>query len=120
MEKGKSKLGYVIFIVAIAASGGLLFGFDMGVTSGAVNYLQDPRGWGLSDSTIEWITSAMLIGAVVGAIFGGRLTDRYGRRKLIIIAAFISTAGAFYTGAAPNPTHLIIGRSIIGLAVGVS
>jgi SP family galactose:H+ symporter-like MFS transporter len=120
MEKGKNKLGYVIFIVAVAASGGLLFGFDMGVTSGAVNYLQDPRGWGLSDSTIEWITSAMLIGAVVGAIFGGRLTDRYGRRKMIIIAAFISTFGALYTGAAPSPTHLIIGRSIIGLAVGVS
>ena len=72
---------YLILIVSVAATGGLMFGFDLGVTSGAVNYWQDPNGWGLNDSTIELITSAMLIGATTGAFLGGRIPTKSDERK---------------------------------------
>ncbi|HLU94426.1 MAG TPA: sugar porter family MFS transporter [Membranihabitans sp.] len=111
---------YLYLVVAIAASGGLMFGFDLGVTSGAVNFWQDTAGWGLSDSTVETITSAMLIGAALGAVFGGKLTDRIGRKKVIIGAALLDGVGSLYTGLAPDPNHLIVGRFLIGLAIGVS
>jgi MFS family permease len=80
----KLNKSYLILIVSISASGGLMFGFDLGVTSGAVNFWQDPNGWGLNDSTIELITSAMLIGATIGAFLGGRIADPIGRKKVII------------------------------------
>lgn len=118
--KEKYNKSYVITIVAIAATGGLLFGFDLGVVSGAVNFLQDPKGWGVSDSQIEWITTAMLIGAVFGALTGGKVTDRIGRKKVIVAAAFIASTGAFLTGAATSVTYLILGRGIVGLAIGVA
>jgi sugar porter (SP) family MFS transporter len=111
---------YVILIAAIAASGGFLFGFDAGVISGAVNFLQDPKGWGISDSQIEWVTTAVLIGAILGAGFCGRITDVLGRKKVILAAAVIFAGGALYTGMAPNVISLIIGRIILGVAVGIA
>ena len=74
----------VILIATIAATGGLLFGFDTGVISGAQNFLQDPGGWGISDDQLEWVTTAVLIGAVLGAALSGRITDILGRRKVIM------------------------------------
>lgn len=116
----KLNKSYLILIVSISASGGLMFGFDLGVTSGAVNFWQDPKCWGLNDSTIELITSAMLIGATIGAFLGGRIADQIGRKKVIIAAALLDAIGSLYTGLAPDATHLMAGRFIIGLAIGVS
>lgn len=116
-EKNKR---YVIIIGTVAATGGFLFGFDAGVISGAVNFLQDPKGWGITDSQIEWVTTAVLIGAILGAGFSGRVTDILGRKKVILTAAVIFSAGAIYTGLAPNVASLIIGRICLGVAVGMA
>jgi len=103
----KQNKNLVIFIATIAATGGLLFGFDTGVISGAQNFLQDVNGWGISDSQLEWVTTAVLIGAVLGAAFSGRVTDILGRKKIIIIASVIFAIGAVATGAAPSISFLV-------------
>ena len=85
----KQDKNLVVLIATIAATGGLLFGFDTGVISGAQNFLQDKAGWGISDDQLEWVTTAVLIGAILGAALSGRITDILGRRKVIISAAVI-------------------------------
>jgi len=120
MKNRKLNKKYVIVIAAIAATGGFLFGFDAGVISGAVNFLQDPNGWGLSDSQIEWVTTGVLIGAILGAGFSGRITDILGRKKVILAAAVIFCGGALYTGMAPSFVALLLGRLLLGIAVGMA
>src|SRR5688500_17349454 len=75
----------VLMMAIIAATGGLLFGFDTGVISGALPFLK--QHWHLSDASVEWITTTVLIGAVIGALFSGKLSDLIGRKKMIILNA---------------------------------
>ena len=71
MEKSKYNKSLVIVIAAIASTGGLLFGFDTGVISGALPFLE--RSWDLSTEEQEWIVTALLVGAIAGALSSGRL-----------------------------------------------
>ncbi len=105
-------------MASVAATGGLLFGFDTGVISGAQNFLQDPASWGVSDSQPEWITTAVLVGAVLGAAFSGRVADLLGRKKGILFTAMIFTVGAIWIGADGSVSSLITGRMAIGVAIG--
>lgn len=108
----------VIVIAAIASTGGLLFGFDTGVISGAIPFLQ--QHFNLADSQIENITAFGLIGAVIGALIGGRITDILGRKKVILASAFVFATGAIWSGLAPNVNQLLISRLYLGLAIGIS
>ncbi len=114
----KKKRSVVIVIASIAATGGLLFGFDTGVISGAIPFLQDY--FQLTDSQVENVTALGLIGAVVGALITGRITDYLGRKKVILASAFIFATGAVWTGMAPTVNQLMISRFYLGLAIGVS
>ncbi len=114
----KSNKGVVVVIASIAATGGLLFGFDTGVISGAIPFLQDY--FVLTDSQVESLTALGLIGAVVGALFTGTITDILGRKKVILASAFIFATGAVWTGFAPTVIQLMISRFYLGLAIGVS
>lgn len=118
MKTNNQNITLVIIIAAIASTGGLLFGFDTGVISGAIPFLQ--QDFGLKDNQIENITAFGLIGAVMGALIGGRLADILGRKKVIISAAIIFATGALWSGFSPNPTQLLISRFYIGVAIGVS
>jgi len=120
MQKNKKLNGRTIAIAMIAATGGLLFGFDTGVISGTLPFLQDINGWALSDNQSEWVTTAVLIGATLGAMFSGKLTDIFGRKRTIIVTAVIFAIGSIATGYAPNVDFLIGGRIVIGLAIGVA
>jgi len=115
----KQNKSTVVIIAAIAATGGLLFGFDTGVISGAIPFLEKCWG-GLDSGIIEWITTAALVGAFIGALFSGRITDIIGRKKIILITAIIFAAGSILTGAAANVGMLVVGRLIIGIAIGIS
>lgn len=110
---------WLVYIVAIiAATGGLLFGFDTGVISGAIPYFQPY--FGIDDSMVETITTAGLIGAILGALTCGRITDRFGRRKIILIAAIVFGLGAMWSGLATSTVQLIGARLFLGIAIGVS
>ncbi|HZW64976.1 MAG TPA: MFS transporter, partial [Hanamia sp.] len=100
-EKSYNK-NLVTIISTVAATGGLLFGFDTGVISGAIPFFQ--QDFQLSNSMVENITTAGLVGAVIGAILTGRLSDIFGRKKTILAAAVIFVLGAAWSGWAPNPT----------------
>lgn len=108
----------VYVIAIIAATGGLLFGFDTGVISGAIPFLQ--KDFGIDNGTIELITTAGLVGAIVGALFCGKITDYLGRKKVILASAVIFAVGAVWSGFAPDPINLILARLFLGIAIGVS
>ena len=103
-------------IYFFGALGGVLFGYDTGVISGALLFI--PDDFKLTPFLQGAIVAALLLGAMFGAAFAGRLSDRLGRRHLIIVAAVIFTAGALLAALAPSVGVLITARFIIGLAVG--
>lgn len=117
-NESRQRTGLIIVIAAIAATGGLLFGFDTGVISGAKQFFREL--WQLSDKQVEWITTAGLIGAIAGAAFSGRVTDMIGRRLVILASAVIFGVGAVWTGAAGSPASLFVGRLFLGIAIGIS
>ncbi len=107
-----------LYIVAIVASlGGLLSGYDTGVISGALLFINET--WDLSISLQGLVVSAVLIGAVIGAATNGVLADIFGRKKIIIATAIIFILGSILCGLAPNVYVLIISRIFVGLAVGI-
>jgi SP family sugar:H+ symporter-like MFS transporter len=103
-------------IYFFGALGGLLFGYDTGVISGALLFI--PDDFKLTPFLQGAIVAALLLGAMVGAALAGRLSDRLGRKKLIIAAAVVFTVGALLAALAPSVEVLIAARFIIGLAVG--
>src|SRR6202171_3685826 len=108
-----------VYIAAIfAALGGLLFGYDTGVISGAELFFR--KDFTLSTFALEVIVSGVLAGAAVGALAGGRLADLFGRRKLLLTTAIIFAAGAILCAAAESPEMLVVGRIIVGLGIGLS
>jgi MFS transporter, SP family, galactose:H+ symporter len=110
--------GFVYFAVAVAALGGLLFGYDTGVISGAILFIT--KQFSLSATMEEIVVSSVLVGAVAGATIGGALTDRFGRRKLIIIAGIIFTVSAIGSSLAPTVIWLIAARIVSGIAIGMA
>ena len=109
----------LIYVIAIiAATGGLLFGFDTGVISGAIPFFQ--KDFGIDNGMVEQITSAGLLGAILGALFCGKLTDRLGRRKVILESAVIFAVGAVWSGIAADAWNLVLARLFLGVAIGVS
>ena len=103
-------------IYFFGALGGVLFGYDTGVISGALLFI--PNDFKLTPFLQGAIVAGLLLGAMIGAAFAGRLSDRLGRRRLIIIAAIVFTGGALLAAFSPTVWVLIAARVIIGLAVG--
>ena len=110
--------GFVIFVAIIAAIGGLLFGYDTGVISGAILFIT--RQFHLNSALEEFTTSAVLIGAIIGAILGGVFADRIGRRWSIIGGAAAFIIGTLIATLAADEFILILGRIIVGMAIGVA
>jgi MFS transporter, SP family, sugar:H+ symporter len=103
-------------IFFFGALGGLLFGYDTGVISGAILFITED--FGLSPFMQGAVVAALLLGAMVGAATAGALSDRVGRRRLIIAAAVTFTVGALGAAAAPGAWTLVAARFVLGLAVG--
>jgi SP family galactose:H+ symporter-like MFS transporter len=110
--------GFVFAAAAFAALGGLLFGYDTGVISGALIFIRTQ--FGLSTFQQELVVSVVLIGAAVGALSGGRLADVFGRRFMLLVTALIFVIGAIACAAAPSLRVLVIGRLIVGLGIGLA
>ena len=104
-------------MVFVSAIGGFLFGYDTGVISGAMIPIK--RQFHLSYESQEIIVAITLVGAIIGAVSSAYLNDRFGRRIVLLTAAFSFTVGSITMGLAVKDVSLIIvGRFIVGLGIG--
>jgi sugar porter (SP) family MFS transporter len=110
--------GMLLRISIIAAIGGLLFGFDTGVISGALLYLK--KDLHANSVAQEWIVSVLLLGAVLGAILSGYLADKLSRKWTKVISGCIYVIGAIGCAAAVSVPMLIGFRFVLGLSVGTA
>lgn len=110
------------FIYFFGAFGGILFGYDIGVMTGALPFLQSD--WNLTNNPIAigMITSSVMLGAIVGGALAGTMSDKLGRRKMILISSLIFIVGSLLSSASPDGgvIFLIVSRIILGLAVGAA
>jgi sugar porter (SP) family MFS transporter len=116
---GGDKRRFVNIAAAITATGGLLFGYDTGVISGALLFIRQDFA-PLSPFVEGIIVSTLLVGAVVGALSGGPLSDRAGRRPTALLAAVIFGLGALAVALAPSVAFIVFGRFLLGLGVGLA
>ena len=105
-------------LAALASLGGLLFGYDTGVISGALPFIR--RDFALGAGMEGVATSAVLIGATLGAACAGFLSDQFGRKRVILAVAALFVLGALGSAVAPSLTVLLAGRVVVGAAIGVA
>ena len=108
----------VIRSAIVAAVGGLIFGFDTAVTSGANAALKVQ--FNLDDGGLGATVAIATVGTIIGALIGGRSADRFGRRKLLFFIGILYVLGALGTALAPSHLVLMIFRFIGGIGVGLS
>src|SRR5438045_3770550 len=109
---------FVYIAASFAALGGLLFGYDTGVISGALIFIK--REFGLTTVAEEIVVSGVLLGATLGAIVGGKAADLFGRRRVLLVTAAIFGIGALASAVAPSPPVLIVSRIVLGSAIGLA
>ncbi|WP_369199644.1 sugar porter family MFS transporter [Streptomyces sp. PU-14G] len=117
-QRDGAALRPVLGVTLVAALGGLLFGYDTGVISGALLAIESD--FGLSAFSSGVVVSSLLVGAMAGAAGAGGLADRHGRRPVLVAAAAIFTAGAVLAALAPSAVVLTAARVVLGLGIGVA
>jgi sugar porter (SP) family MFS transporter len=105
-------------IIALAALGGLLFGYDTGVISSALLFIR--KEFSLTTGGESLVASVVLLGAMLGAACAGDLSDRFGRRLVIFAAAVLFVVGALASAFAPSAIVLDAGRLVVGVGIGVA
>ncbi len=113
---GQLNARYVTFLACTAALGGLLFGFDIAIIAGAGPFLT--RRFALGDLSLGVAFSSLLFGCVLGSFLAGKLTDRYGRKRMLVWVALLFAATSVATALAPDFAFLVGARFLGGLAVG--
>lgn len=108
---------YIFVVSAIAALAGLLFGFDTGIISGALLFIQ--KDFVLSTGLKELIVSSVLFGAMFGSLASGSLTDKFGRRRLMLIISALFIFGTLIAACATEVYGILLGRIFIGFAIGI-
>lgn len=114
----QQNLGVIILTSIIATLGGFLFGFDSGVINGTVDGLQ--QAFNSQSVGTGFNVASMLLGCAVGAFFAGWLGDKYGRRKMLLVAAIFFILSAWGSGAATSSAMFVTFRILGGLAVGAA
>jgi len=114
----KVNKSYVFLVSIIVALGGFLMGFDASVISGVVKFIEPE--FGLSKLELGWSVSSLTLTATLAMIFSGPLSDRFGRRRILSIAAILYAISAIGSALAPSFTILVIARMLGGFGVGAS
>jgi len=109
---------FVLQITAVASLGGILFGYDLGVISGALPQLMET--FDLTRVQQEICVSILYLGGGIGAALGGSLCDSFGRKRAILLTDAVFALGALILFAAPNFETVVVGRVVVGFAVAVS
>ncbi len=109
---------YVYFAALVAATSGLLFGFDIAVINGAIIFLRDQLH--LTEVGTEAAASSLLFGCIAGSSAGGWLSDRFGRRRVLMLSAVMFAVSAFWAALAGNLAQFAAGRFVGGLAIGAA
>jgi major inositol transporter-like SP family MFS transporter len=110
--------GFLIKLTIISTLGGLLFGYDTGVISGALPFLVEDLG--LNTVQEATVVSSLLFGAMFGALSGGKLADRLGRKRTLLTCAVLFFIGGLGAAAAPTFEVMVAARIVLGLAVGAA
>lgn len=118
--KQKDPKKFLKRITIVSTFGGLLFGYDTGVINGALPFMADKDQLNLSPFTEGLVASSLVLGAAFGSIFGGRLADTKGRRRVILYLAVLFSFSAAGCVIAPNTAVMVGFRFLLGLAVGGS
>ncbi len=115
---GSKKYLFLIGVTLIVTLGGLLFGFDMAVISGAIPLVKDQ--FNLSAALEGWFVSSALLGAILGVAISGELSDRFGRKPILILSGILFSVSAFGCAIASNFSLLIFARIAGGIGVGIA
>lgn len=122
MKKGptqhQASLSFVVRVSVVAALGGLLFGYDTAVIAGVVGFLQEK--FELSSAMVGWAASSAIWGCVLGAMIAGYLSDRFGRKRVLIITAILFFISALGAAVPRNLTEFVLARLIGGVGVGAA
>ena len=118
-QNNSNKLsGYVILVSCAAALGGLLFGYDTAVISGAIGFLTIK--FSLTSSMVGWVTSCILIGCAVGVAIAGTVSDKFGRKKALLSSAIIFAVSSLGAALATSVSILVFWRFLAGIGVGIT
>ncbi|MFV0483258.1 MAG: sugar porter family MFS transporter [Bacteroidales bacterium] len=116
----KNRKVYLYLITFVAAMGGLLFGYDWVVIGGAKPFYEVFFGITDSASAQGWVMGSAILGCLLGVMFSGSLSDKYGRKSLMYAASLVFIISAIGTGAADELTWFIIYRVLGGIGIGIA
>jgi len=114
----EGSVAYVVLLALVAALGGLLFGYDTAVISGAIGFLQ--KRFDLNELWKGWAASCALVGCMIGACLAGALSDRLGRKKALLLAAALFGISAVGAALPRNLIEFVVARILTGVAVGMA
>jgi sugar porter (SP) family MFS transporter len=113
----KQNIGYVVFLSVVAALGGFLFGYDTAVISGTID--QVAAQYRLNPMQQGWYVGCALVGSILGVLVAGVLSDRYGRKKTLILSAVLFSASGIGCAVSGNIDQLVLYRILGGVGIGV-
>jgi SP family galactose:H+ symporter-like MFS transporter len=118
VSAGETMTRWLVVVLAVVVVAGALFGYDQGVISGALPGIE--AEFSLSLLMVQVVTSWVTLGALVGSLAGGALSDSVGRKRTLLLAGALFTLGAAIQWASPDAAILVVGRFVVGLGVGVA
>ena len=116
--KKNNNLAYIWWLTITASLGGLLFGYDTAVISGTLSMVRTQ--FGLNAAMEGWYVSSALVGCVIGVSFAGWLSDKYGRKKVLLLAATLFTISALGCALIDSFSALVLYRLVGGMGVGMA
>ena len=116
-QESRYNYGFMAMFVSITTIGGIFYGYDSSIIGVAQMYFADdfPE---ITPTEIAFIVSIAMIGGAIGALISGTISDRYGRKPIILISVFIYIVGSLIIATSPSTGVLMLGRFIVGLSIG--